>query len=194
MTPEEHARDSWQSAPAAGAIPSIEALRARSSRFRRRIARRNAIEYAAGALVIAVFGAYVVFGPGLPLKVASAMLVAATVYVLWQLHRRASALPDEGARGRMPLLEYQRAELVRQRDALDTVFSWYLAPFIPGMLLFFTGPLLMTPIDAWVMPPLRVIGSLAVIAGVFTGIWYLNKVAARHLARKIEDIDRLLAD
>ncbi|MFN6934405.1 MAG: hypothetical protein ACK4NZ_04560, partial [Tsuneonella sp.] len=134
MTPDDYARNSWQSAYGAGTMPTIDELRARTESFRRTVWRRNLIEYVAGALVIVGFGFTLVAIPLPLMKVASALIIAATVYVVWQLHRRAGNLPSKDYSGAVPVLVHQRASLARQRDALAGVFWWYILPFLPGMV------------------------------------------------------------
>jgi hypothetical protein len=71
-------------------------------------------------------------------KVGSAMRVVAAIYVLCQLHRRASAVPPEVA-GEMPIHAFLWGELVCQRQALRGICWWYMLPFLPGLALFFAA-------------------------------------------------------
>lgn len=191
MTPEEFARDSWKGEGPDKPLPSIDELRGRADAFRRRIQRRNWIEYAAGALVILVFGAVMLFGPLFWLRVGAAIVIGGTGVVLWQLHQRGSPLTPAEHAGQLSLLEYQRRELIRQRDALDSIFSWYLLPLIPGMLVVMGTPWLETIGEELPMPPLDVIGSLTFPCVVFFLIYVVNKAAARKLQGKIDEIDAL---
>lgn len=164
---------------------TLERIHARG--FQSRIRRRNLVEYVASAIVVAAFSGYVVFLPSPILKLASAMTVVGCLVVVWQLHRRGSAraLPP-GASGQSSLA-FHRAELVRQRDALRTVWLWYLAPFAPGMVLFNVGLLLRQP-----GPPLAQRLVLpAMMLAVFVGIWLLNLKGARRLQREIDDLDAI---
>ncbi|ANY19870.1 hypothetical protein A6F68_01353 [Tsuneonella dongtanensis] len=193
MTPEEFARESWQSADTAVALPPLETLRARSDRFRRRIARRNVLEYAAGVFVVAGFGFTLISVPLVPMQIASAMIIAATIYVLWQLHRRAGNLPDDCEAGAVPVLVHQRAALARQRDALKGVFGWYIAPFLPGMALFFASPIVLDPPAVGSEAFFRLLLSGGVLLAISVGVWWINQMAARELQRQIEEIDALIA-
>lgn len=194
MTPDEYARSNWQSASGAGTIPTIDVLRARTESFRRTIWRRNLIEYVAGALVIAGFSFTLVAIPLPLMKVASALIIAGTVYVLWQLRRRAGNLASADYSGAVPVLVHQRASLVRQRDALEGVFWWYILPFLPGMALFFAAPVLAFPPDLWSEGFVRVVASAAILLAIMVGTWWINQRAARTLQAQIEEIDALLSD
>jgi hypothetical protein len=188
---EDPAKQAWQaSVEIAGAPPLVE-VRKGASKFYRYIWWRNAVEYVACVIVVVGFTSYVFTLPNPLQKVGSVLVVLGTLYVAWQLHRRASAVPPEAA-GTMPLLLFARAQLVRQRDALRSIFGWYIAPFLPGMAVFMTGTMLekrtgegLGTIDA--------IGS-AVLLAVFVGVWWLNQVGARRLQRHIAEIDALTGD
>lgn len=195
MTPENLARTAWQSAPSASAaLPSLDEVRGRADRFRRMIARRNGIEYAAGAFVIAAFSVIAALMPLPLMRIASAMIVAGAIIMLVQLRRRGSNLEAGAPAGVLPVLAHQRAALVRQREALDDVFAWYIAPFLPGMLLFFAAHVLADPPAIGTEGFYRAVGSFVALVAITVGVWRLNKVAARDLQRQVDEIDALLAD
>ena len=184
-------KQAWQASVEITGAPALEEVRKGTNKFDRYITWRNAVEYVACVIVVVGFTAYVFTLPHPLQKIGSVLVVLATLYVAWQLHRRASAVPPEAA-GTMPLLLFARAQMVRQRDALRSIFGWYIAPFLPGMAVFMTGTLLekrsgpgLGPIDA--------IGS-AVLLAVFAGVWWINQLAARKLQRHIGEIDVLTGE
>lgn len=164
---------------------TLEFIHARG--FQARVRRRNLIEYAASAVVLAAFSAYVVFLPDPILKAASALIVVGTLIVVWQLHRRGSARPLAPGASGQSALAFHRAELVRQRDALRSVWLWYLGPFVPGMLLFNAGLLMHQPGP----PMVQRLPIPALVIAVFLGIWLLNRRGAQRLQREIDDLDAL---
>ncbi len=92
---DDIARQAWQSSvEIAGPLP-LEEVRAGANKFYRFIFWRNFVEYAACVVVVVSFATYIFVLPELLQRVGSAMIVAATFYVAWQLHRRASAVPPE---------------------------------------------------------------------------------------------------
>ncbi|MBD3730282.1 MAG: hypothetical protein IE933_11305 [Sphingomonadales bacterium] len=193
MTDDEFARESWQASDAASALPSLEELRGRSDRFRRKIARRNLIEYLAAIPVVLGFGAYLLFLPGWPIKLGSALVIVATIFVLARLRRDGSsrALPEQA--GATSVIAFQRAELERQRVLLDGIFAWYIAPFLPGMALVMAGPTLLASHAEWAEVLAASARPFALAVAVLVGVWWLNKRAARRLAGEIAELDALTA-
>lgn len=118
-------------------------LESRSRDFEGRIRTRNRREYIIGGIVAVLT---VAFGTWMLLSVPAApsSLMTGIGFILlglgaaaaaFQLRRRAGgqAVID----GSPSTLAAYRAELVRQRDALRSIFSWYVAPFLPGFLLIY---------------------------------------------------------
>lgn len=182
-------KQAWQTAPAPS-LPPIDELRRASRRFDRRIRFRNLTEYVAAAFVFLLFGAFAIFMPlPLPLMRIGAGLVALGALVLaWQLHRRASPLPEPGA---MPVLAYHRAQLVRQRDALASVRLWYLAPLVPGTLLMMLAPAI--EVGPRLLLRLGWDEALALMFPIviFILIDCMNRRAAGKLQDIIDDLDRI---
>jgi voltage-gated potassium channel Kch len=182
-------KQAWQASVEIAGTPPLKEVRAGADKFYRAIRWRNLIEYAACAVVVVSFGAYAFTLPTLLQRFGSALVVLATFYTVWQLHRRGSAEAPEMA-GTMPLYAFLRAQLVRQRDALKAIFWWYLLPFLPGMALLMAGSL-----DAPDTHPdgasWRDAVGLAVMAAIFIGVWWLNQLGARKLQKHIDEIDVL---
>jgi hypothetical protein len=185
-------KHAWHNSVPVAEAPSLAEVRAGADKFYRKVHRRNLIEYAACVFVVIAFGRYVFTLPHILQKIGSAWIVLATFYAAWQLHRRGSAVSPEAA-GQMPLYDFVRAQLVRQRDALKSIFWWYMLPFLPGLAMMLVGAGLAHP--ASIGPPIWVRWlSLAVMIGVFAGIWWLNQLAAGRLQRRIAEIDALMED
>jgi hypothetical protein len=142
----------------------------------------------AGAIVIAFFGAGLWFWRGWQLA-PPLLYIAGTIYVLFQLHRRGAAgsLPiDAGLRAS---LDFHIRELERQRNALHTVWMWYLLPFLPG---FVAELLILAAIPRSTAAGL--IEFSVIFLGVFVGIWRLNESAVRKLDRKIQELRAMETD
>lgn len=193
MSESDRARRAWQASADDARLPELDAVRAGADLFYRRIRRRNRIEYVASAFVIICFSAYALFLPSPVARLGALLVVIGTAFMAWQLHRRGSAVAPPDAGGSLPLLAHQRSQLVRQRDACAGVFRWYLLPFLPGLALMVLAPPAGQARGAF--PPLdpgQLIAA-AVVALVFAGIWWLNRLAARKLQRAIDEIDALVA-
>lgn len=187
---EDPAKQAWQaSVEIAGALP-LEDVRKGADKLYRKIRLRNSIEYVACAVVVVLGVSRVLTLEYMHQKVGMTLLVLAALSVVWQLHRRASAVSPERA-GEVPLYLFLRAQLVRQRDALREVFWWYLLPFVPGFAVIFVGNGIVPEIER-AGPPIWVRWlTLAGIAGAFGAIWWINQLAAGKLQGHIDEIDAL---
>jgi hypothetical protein len=178
----------WRDDKEEGLTMSTEDLIRRTTRFESRIRRRNWTEYAASALVIAVFGWMAIIIPGAVAKVGCLAIIAGTLLVMRNL-RRYGPSPSDGAGLAANCRAFYRSELIRQRDALRSVTRWYLAPFIPGIVLFEAGVGLGLVDEMPVEAVAVTIGiSAAIVVAIFAGIRWLNHRAARRLDREIATI------
>jgi hypothetical protein len=184
---DDNTKQLWKSQPAAAFALSDQDLVQCASKFQRTIRRRNIGEYVAAVLVVLVFAFYMWKFPTMLMQIGSGMTILACVYAMVQLHRRASAQSLPGANAAVPTLAFHRQELVRQRDALRSVWAWYVAPFIPGVLVFRWGVETELGADA---PFARGALANAIIAGVFVIVVLVNFYAAWKLQRQIRKIDQ----
>lgn len=172
----------WRDQPTETPPMTLEQIHARG--FQDRVRRRNTIEYVACGVVVATFSYYVLWLPDPVLKLASSFVALGAAFVAWQLHRRASARTAPT----LHALDFHRAELVRQHEALGKAWAWYLAPFVPGLGLF-VARVLASP-----APP----GARALLLGstlLYGVVWFWNnRRARRRLATQIAEIDALRRD
>lgn len=189
MNSDETARESWQATVTEAAPPSMDQVHAGADKFYRRLRLRNMIEYVACVIVVVSFGIYTFTLEHVLQRLGSAMVVIGTLIAAWQLHRRASAVPPEAA-GEMPILDFARVQMVRQRDALASIFWWYILPFVPGMVLLNIGSFAAHPPKS-AMQMFGAVLAVAAMAGAFGGVWWLNQYWARRLQKHIDEIDAL---
>jgi hypothetical protein len=186
--PNNDMRELWQAQGSGSAPMPLEELRRKAGLFRSRIVRRNLREYAAAA-VVAMWFSYCAWRVTDPLaRVGNALVVTGDLYVVFELHRRASAPAAPGALEWLACVEFHRAQLVRQRDALASVWKWYIGPFVPGMVILLTGGII-----AGFRHSLR-IGLLSLIPAAFVGLVFwgvgrLNRKAADWIQRQIDALD-----
>src|ERR1039458_137708 len=110
---------------------TINEIREKARKFQRKIYFRNLRDYVAIAVVAAFFGYSM--GKYPPLMRASAgLIIAGVLYVAYQLHRRGSSKTAAADLATASCLDFHRTELERQRDLLRGIWSWCLAPMIPG--------------------------------------------------------------
>lgn len=175
-------RNLWQSQEGDNLTISLDEIRLRATRFERRIWWRNFREYVAGALVISF---WIVIGPRIFHgweRLPIVLTIAGTIYVMVQIHRRGPARPVPADAGARAWIQFHRLELERQRDALRTVWRWYLLPIVPGL----AATIGVLVIKRGVNAPL--IGSIILGALLFVGIWALNRWGARKLDRKLQEL------
>ena len=184
-SPTNRMQELWQCQPVEGIKMSVDEIRNRATKFEKKIFWRNFREYIAGAIAIVLLG--ISFGSAHDLlsRAAFALLIAGMVYVMYQLHRRGTAktMPTAAAAG--PSLAFYREELKRQRDLTASVWSWYLGPFVPGLVLSAIAsashdlhPHHIEVVTFWYV----------LIAAFFVFAWRLNARATRCLERMIADL------
>ena len=127
-------------------------------------------------------------------KDGSGLTIAGALYVMFQLHRRASVRPAPGDLGLSTCIEFHRQTLERQRDALRGVGSWYLLPLVPGLAVIMIG----TAVNQWTAHPVGMghlvmgYGLLAALVGaVFFAVWKLNQRGADRLQVQIDEMTAL---
>ena len=185
--PGNDLRKLWQNQKTEDVAMSIEAIRKKAHKFQRRILWRNVREYAAAVLVVAGFGFHFWTLDGFLLRTGSVLVILGTLYVVYQLHKRGSSQPVSAQTGLRPCLDFHRRELVRQRDALQSVWRWYLLPFVPGVAVFLLGRAIENPPGHWA--PLSV--TVAGFVIIFVFVIKLNQWGARKLQRQIDALDDL---
>jgi hypothetical protein len=186
MTPEERDEDIqrlWKSQ--ANDLPdlSLDAVQARSRILERRVQHRNIAEYAAALVVLAIVLPRIWTASNVVLATGGAVLLAGIAYVSYRLHASGTARTMPSDLGTRSSVEFHRAELERQRDLLQNIWTWYLLPFWPGMGLILIGATMERP-EHW-----RFALGTAVLAVLMAfQIAWMNRRSARTLQ---EMIDRL---
>jgi hypothetical protein len=180
---QDDARSLWrgQALPPLQPLPPHE-LAEQAIKLQGTVSRRNRRESIAAILVVPTFLFFAWFYPHWMTKLGALLIVAGAAFTQWQMHCRASARPLPQALAGS-LLDFHRSELVRQRDALRSVWRWYVAPSVPGMALFLCG----RQIENGVWQP----GVFVFVALVLAGVVLLNHHAARRLQRQIDKLDQL---
>ena len=166
---------------------SLTDIHERASRFQTRIQWRNAIEYGAGALVVFAFGAIAWETPDWGVRAAVVLIITGVAYICWKLATIAGAArKDDG----VSWADFHRAELVRQRDATASVWRWYLAPLLPGVVAFILASMFSPAEDVPLIARLGVVAvAMAWVAAVFFGIAHINKRASQKLQEEIDKLD-----
>jgi hypothetical protein len=162
----------------------LDAIRRSSTEFETRIRRRNLREYIAAGVVLVIFGANLATTHVAGARVGYALVLAGMLYVVYHLHTRGSAKSAPADANFAAYVDFHRRELERQRDLLRHIWSWYLGPLIPGMMV------LMLSAGITHRRPQDLIAA-ALVVGVFLVVARLNHKGARKLQRKIDELNRI---
>ena len=165
---------------------SADVLRKRSGKFQRIIWWRNFREYVGAAVGIFLFSRFLIQPRGTLFRIAFVLFIAGMVWIVIQLRRKASARSMPAAIGNLTCIEFFRTEMERQRDVLKNVWPWYLAPLVPGFVVYTVAFVIAVP------RPMGWAGIAlldALIATLFVAIWKWNLRSAQCLQRKIDDLN-----
>jgi hypothetical protein len=160
---------------------TLAQIHEKSRMFQRRIRGRNMREFIACAIVVLGFLPALFNGGNWMMKAGGGLIIAATLFVAWQLHRRGSA--EVGPESGEALTEFYRAQLTRQRAAARSIALWYITPFVPGMTLLLCG--------LWRLPHAKhalILLTAILFVIVNAGIWMLNQYAARVLQKRLDEL------
>ena len=186
----------WKTQPTLKMDLSLDQLRRKAQKLQSRVLWRNLREYVAGAIVIGSFGYCAWIFPMSLAWLGSVLMIAGSLYVLVNLHRRGAAVALPGEMGFHSCIDFHRRELVRQRDLLRSVWTWYLLPFVPGMVVFLAGIFWQTMQQPNAHKHVAAIVAVFAFATVvctlvFVGVGKLNQWGARKLQQEIDTLDAL---
>jgi hypothetical protein len=186
MEVENPVQKIWQDQPVEGIKMSAEIIHKRAAKFERRIMWRNVREYVASLIAVALFGYFFVTSRDVLSRLTSGLFIGAMLWIVVQLHRKGSATRSPSGVDTLTSLRLYRGELERQRAAVSTVWWWYLAPMVPGFVVYTIGYAIKVQHPAaWAGLALMD----AIVAGMFFVIWKMNMKAARCLQRMIDELN-----
>ena len=176
----------WQSQAQEHDPMSLAEIHQKARTLETKVRWRNIREYVASVVVVLFFAPVLLHRDSWMMQAGAALIIAATLFVGWQIHRRTAtgAIPEAGD----ALRDYHRQTLIRQRDALRSVGWWYMAPFAPGMVLLMIGRWFQSHVEgrSLAMDHLGILLASGVCALVFAGIWWLNQLGAKRLQKQID--------
>lgn len=187
MTPDERNDDLrrlWKSQPDDVPGLSLDAVRARSRMLERMVRRRNYGEYAAALVVTAFVVPRMWTAPNGVLLAGGAALLGGIGFVMYRIHEAGSARTMPTDIGVLSCVEFHRAELERQRDALQNIWTSYLLPFWPGMALILIGQVIERP-ERWLFS----VATAALAVLMAFQIAWMNKRTAKTLQDVIDRLD-----
>ena len=174
----------------------VEELRKAANKFARKIFWRNIREYVAAVIVTIWYGYYIYKFDSTLVRIGSGLVVAAAIWISWRIYKkgRPRKMPEEI--DAQSCIDFRRSELKRQYDLLSTIWTWYLLPFTPGLILFLIGLLRIALARAGARMHYHEIATdycvaFAVCAGTFIVLGMVNHWAAKKLKRQIDQLDAL---
>jgi hypothetical protein len=186
----------WKDQPSEeNAMTSLAEVRARAARLQAGIRLRNLALYAYSAFSIAVSIWLIARGAFPAMRYPMLMMVAAHLFVLWQINRRIRArrLPDETPA--QPALDFHREQLERQAQGLSKAWLWYMTPFLVPFI--WELGIMLHRIQTGEAPPenLRLFVVLVVTALLFwTAVLLAFSRAALRSQLEIERLNALKAE
>jgi hypothetical protein len=174
-------KDIWKKQETEYAPMALEDIRMQAGKLHSRVYWRNMREIMAAVVVIAAFGAYLFVFPDPLMRTGSGLIILGTLYVIWQFQTRSRTDALPGDTSSAAWTDYYKSELLRQRDALKSVWKWYLAPLVPGFAIFLLGMVHSMPHATW-----KIAGVAALAVVVFAGVGLLNRYGAGRLQKKID--------
>jgi hypothetical protein len=186
MVPEDPADDFghlWKGQPAEEERMSIDDIRKRARAMEGAVRRRNLREYVAGGIVLVAFGYVAWTDSSSVVRVGAALIVVALLYVVRQMRARGSVQPMPATLALTDCIAFHRNELERQRDLLQSIWSWYLLPFVPGMLVILIGRAIQRP-ERWAFVAASSLG----IGAAFFVVGWINARVAKKIQRRIDEL------
>ena len=183
--PSNSAQKLWLEQPVEGIQMSAEIIHKRAAKFERRIRWRNIREYAAAGFGAALMTYFFATAHDVLSRVEYGLFMGAMAWITVNLHRKGSSKTIPAGLDTRTTLSLYRAELERQREAAATVWSWYLAPLVPGLAVLSVGRAIQSPhLLTWI----RLAVADGLVAAGLVLVWRLNLRAARCLERTIDEL------
>lgn len=187
--PLESLRHAWLQQAEPAPEVSASALQRAARRLRRRVWIRNLTEWGAALLLVPACLQSMLRSDRLLTRVGLIGIAVGGLYVSAVLYRRGRAgRPPESASTAEFLRAHVRA-LARQAELLESVWRWYLLPFVPGVALVYLDAALAALAASRGNPRaagiwLGLSGAVLLTCLVFAAIAALNRRAARDLRRE----------
>jgi len=117
----------------------LEEIRWRAEELQRELRRRNRWLYFVAAAILTVFGACFAQTGVATARIGSALIIAGTLYIVWQLWNGSTPPSVPAGEGFDLYRDFCRSELDRQCKLLRRIRYSYVGLLIPGLLLVLAG-------------------------------------------------------
>lgn len=163
----------------------LHLVKEQSEAFDKKIWRRDLLESIAAAAVFGFFGWLAWHDPSHLVQIGSLIIMSGSAFIFWRLRRARTRFADAPMDQPVKqMLRRERAKVDAQIRLLGSVFWWYIAPLLVGLLFVTVGD------NGWSTFTF-VYGSAVLLGAV--GIYALNQRVVRHsLCPRREELTRLL--
>ena len=172
--------------------------RARADKFQAHVRLRNVIFYVYALFNIVVSIWLIATGRWDEFLYPMLLMIAAHLWVLWQVNRRIGARPMPGEMGGRPALDFYRDELKRQASGLSRAWLWYIAPFMLPFIweLAIWQQRIEARAAATSMPANYQLFLFSILGAVFfwTAVWLAFSRASLRLELQIERLNAVKAE
>ena len=160
---------------------SLEQIREQADALRRAHIREYWWGQLSCAAAIVIFAAFAVFMNEGRMRLGCALVALGSVIVLYRMRKFASIGTPPAADVAAPYVDYMKAELGRQRDALRAVLLWFIAPVVPGLVVLVWS----MSFDNGLAFPWQI--PLMFVVPFVVAIW-MHYAEARRLQRRIDEL------
>jgi hypothetical protein len=176
---DEELKSMWSNQAIPVQTISLEQIREQADALRRSHIREYWMGQVSCAAVIVIFAAFAIFVNDGRMRLGCALTALGSVIVLYRMRQLASIRALPAADIAAPYVDFMKAELGRQRDALRGVVLWFIAPNVPGLVALVWSMSHDNGIAfPWQIPMMFVIPFLVAI--------WMHFAKARRLQRKID--------
>jgi hypothetical protein len=188
----------WKTQPVEDGMITLTDARARADKFHAQVRLRNVIFYVYALFNIVASFWLIATGRWGAFLYPMLLMIAAHLWVLWQVNRRIGARPLPGEMGGRPALDFYRDELKRQASGLSQAWLWYIAPFMPPFIweLAIWQQRIEARAVATSMPANYQLFLFSILGAVFfwTAVWLAFSRASLRLELQIERLNAVKAE
>jgi Flp pilus assembly protein TadB len=179
---EKNLQELWKAQPTEEVEMSLMEVTHQANKFQRTLQGLRYREFIVGFALIAWFIHDLFVLTNAKMLLGSVLSIVGLLYIMWQLHQRTKLDAPNASEFGDTCAAFHRRALVRHRDALRTVGSWYLAPLIPGFIASTWGTAEVKGSVDWM--------TVLIVGAVFFAIYLLNLYGAKQLQKQIDELPR----
>ncbi len=183
-------RTAWLRPTDAAPTLTLEELQAADRDLRRSVRRMNIQEWVAGVFLVpwCLYSAY--RAERTPTAVGMLLLATSGLFICYVIFKRSRVPSVSPSAPTREFYEEHVGALTRRAELLESVWRWYLLPFVPGIAVVYIDAVVVVLGRPVVTPrAYAVLGfTLLVAVAVYLVVGVVNRRAARKIRRRIETL------